>query len=42
MIDAEAGMELTFSEYPRNNDYIPGLIDKMKQIIKEYISTGTN
>lgn len=36
MIDEAAGMELTFSEYPRNNDYIPELIEKMEQLIKEH------
>ena len=36
MIDKEAGMDLTFSNYPRNNDYIPELIEKMEQLIKEH------
>ncbi len=35
MIDREAGMDVTFSQYPRNNDYILNLTDKMKNIIKE-------
>lgn len=35
MIDKEAGMNLTFSEYPRNSSFIPKLIEKMEQIIKE-------
>ncbi len=38
MIDDEAGMNVTFKEYPRNSDYIPGLITKMKEMIAEYAS----
>lgn len=33
LIEKEAGMEITFKEYPRNPDFIPGLISKMKQIL---------
>ena len=36
LIDKEAGFNITFSEYPRNNEYILSLIDKMKQMIKSY------
>ncbi|MBP3361430.1 MAG: DUF4091 domain-containing protein [Clostridia bacterium] len=35
MIDKEAGMNLTFSEYPRNSSFIPNLIEKMEKMIKE-------
>ena len=35
LIDSEAGMNVTFSQYPRNNDYILNLTDKMKRMIKE-------
>lgn len=30
MIDDEAGMNITFAEYPKNQEYIPDLINKMK------------
>ncbi len=36
MIDEAAGMNVTFSEYPRNSRYIPELIEKMEQLIKEH------
>ncbi|MBE6692775.1 MAG: DUF4091 domain-containing protein [Ruminococcaceae bacterium] len=36
LIDTEAGMDLTFANYPRNNDYIISLIEKMEEIIKSY------
>lgn len=36
MIDTAAGMDLTFSEYPRNSAFIPDLIEKMEQMIKSY------
>ena len=36
MIDNEAGMDVTFKEYPRNSTYIPNLMQKMKSIIAEY------
>lgn len=36
MIDEEAKMNLTFGDYPLNNDFIPNLIDKMIEMIKEY------
>ncbi len=35
LIDQEAGMDVTFEEYPRNVEYIPRVVDKMKQILKE-------
>lgn len=31
MIDGEAGMSVTFTDYPRNSTYIPELMDKMKE-----------
>lgn len=34
MIDEEAGEELTFSCYPRRNDFIPNLMEKMKNMLK--------
>ena len=37
MIDEDAGMDVTFKEYPRNSAYIPNLIDKMKTMIAEYV-----
>ncbi len=36
MIDDFAGMNLTFSEYPRNNNYIPELIEQMQALIKKH------
>lgn len=36
MIDEAAGQPLTFSCYPRNNDYIPQLIEKMQLRIRHY------
>ena len=36
MIDGDAGMDVTFFQYPRNSRYIPELIEKMKQEIKTY------
>ena len=35
-IDNEAGMEITFSEYPRNSEYVQTLIEKMKEMIKGF------
>jgi len=37
LIDKTAGMNITFSEYPRNSEFIPELMDEMKNIIKKYI-----
>ena len=37
MIDNAAQMNITFDNYPRNNDYIPTLIEEMTAIIKEHI-----
>ena len=34
MIDREAGMALTFVDYPRNSGFIPTLMEKMKQMLK--------
>lgn len=34
MIDSAAGMNLTFSEYPRNSGFIPSLIEEMEIMIK--------
>lgn len=36
LIDEAAGFNITFSEYPRNSEYILNLIEKMKQMIKSY------
>ena len=33
MIDNEAGMDITFKQYPRNAEFIPNLIAKMKHLI---------
>ncbi len=35
MIDKEAGMDITFKKYPRNVDFIPNLMAKMKKMIAE-------
>ena len=37
LIDKEAGMNLTFREYPRNAEFLPRLADKMRQMIKELV-----
>lgn len=37
MIDEAAGRELTFSDYPRNSDYIPNLIESMQTLIRQYL-----
>lgn len=34
MIDQAAGEPLTFANYPRCSDFVPALIEKMKQVIK--------
>ena len=36
MIDEDAGMDVTFKEYPRNSAYIPNLIEKMKTMIAQF------
>lgn len=36
LIDYEAGMDLTFAQYPRNNDFIISLIEKMEAMIKSF------
>lgn len=36
MIDTAAGMNLTFSNYPRNTTFIPNLIEQMELKIKQY------
>ena len=33
MIDAEAGMEVTFTDYPRNSTFVPALMEKMKGLL---------
>jgi len=38
LIDREAGMDLTFSDYPRNSEFIINLMAKMKDMIKSYQS----
>lgn len=35
LIDSEAGMNVTFSEYPRNSHYVPNLVHKMKEMLKK-------
>ena len=35
LIEEEAGMKITFNDYPRNNDFILNLTRKMKRIINE-------
>lgn len=37
MIEEEAGMELTFSQYPRRTDFIPALMEKMHKRIQSYL-----
>ena len=34
LIDKEAGMEVTFSYYPRNTEFIPRLMNKMRAMLK--------
>ena len=36
LIEKEAGMEITFNEYPRNNDFIINVIDKIKENIEKH------
>ena len=36
LIEEEAGMEITFSEYPRNTEFIPAVTQKMKKLLREY------
>ena len=36
LIDSEAGMDITFSEYPREETFIPSLMEKMKKMIAEF------
>ena len=36
MIDEAAGMNITFSEYPKNSEFILELIEKMKKMLKKY------
>lgn len=36
MIDSRAGMDLSFTEYPRNNDFVPGLMEQMKAQIRAF------
>ena len=38
LIDNEAGMNVTFFDYPRNSDYIPCLMSKIKQLIQQHQS----
>lgn len=33
LIEKEAGMEITFTQYPRNNEFIPDLMDKIKAML---------
>lgn len=33
LIDEEAGMEVTFADYPRNSTFIPALMEKMKGLL---------
>ena len=40
MIDEAAGAPLTFSRYPRNSRYIPGLIGKMQAMIEKFVQEG--
>lgn len=35
LIDSEAGMDITFKNYPRCDDFVPNLIEKMLKMIKE-------
>ncbi len=36
LIDKEAKMDITFNDYPRNQTYIPSLMEKMKQMIESF------
>lgn len=33
LIEKEAGMEITFSQYPRNNEFIPDLMNKIRNML---------
>ena len=33
LIDSEAGMDVTFTDYPRNSRFIPALMEKMKALL---------
>ena len=33
MIEDDAGMEITFKQYPKNSEFIPKIIDKMKRTL---------
>ena len=35
LIDSEAGMNVTFKQYPRCEEYIPNLIEKMQDMLAE-------
>ncbi len=37
LIEKEAGMEITFKDYPRNSEFLPTLNDKIKEEIKKYV-----
>lgn len=37
LIDTEAGVELTYEEYPRNADYILDLRSKMTELIRQHL-----
>lgn len=37
IIDETAQMNITFDEYPKGSEYIPNVIDKIKERIKEFI-----
>ena len=36
-IEKEAGMEITFTDYPRNYDFLPNLNNKLKTEIAKYV-----
>lgn len=36
LIDDEAGFDITFKKYPRNAEFLPNLMEKMKKIIAEH------
>lgn len=36
LIEEAAGMELTFAQYPRYTEFVPDVIEKMQQMIRQY------
>ena len=37
LIESEAGMEISFTQYPRNSDFLPDISEKLISELKKYI-----